>query len=64
MRPGGRVLFAEPKGHVRAPAFRESVSMAARCGLHQVNSPQIPWSHAALLEKRNQQPPPSGRSRA
>jgi SAM-dependent methyltransferase len=64
LRPGGRVLFAEPKGHVRQPAFRESLSMAERGGLHQISAPQIPWSHAALLEKREEQSQPSGCSLA
>jgi SAM-dependent methyltransferase len=64
MRPGGHVLFSEPKGHVRGPAFRESLSVAERCGLHQIRSLQTPWSHAALLEKGDQQALPSGRSPA
>jgi 2-polyprenyl-3-methyl-5-hydroxy-6-metoxy-1,4-benzoquinol methylase len=51
LTPGGRVLFAEPKGHVRGHAFDESLSMAERTGLRKIDSLRIPWSHAALLEK-------------
>jgi SAM-dependent methyltransferase len=60
LRQGGRVLFAEPKGHVREEAFCESLAMAERSGLYQVRSPPIPWSRVALLEKREQKPTPSG----
>lgn len=51
LRPGGRVVFTEPKGHVREHAFRDSLSVAEHSGLHKIDSLQIPWSHAALLEK-------------
>ncbi len=64
LRPGGRALFAEPRGHVPERAFREELSVAERSGLNQHSSLQIPWSHAALLEKRMPQPTPSRRSPA
>jgi ubiquinone/menaquinone biosynthesis C-methylase UbiE len=51
LTPGGRVLIAEPKGHVRGHAFRETLSITERSGLRKIDSLQIPWSHAALLEK-------------
>ncbi len=51
LRPQGRVLFAEPRRHVREDAFRESLSMAERSGLQQVSWLQIRWSRAALFEK-------------
>ena len=50
LRPGGRVVFAEPKGHIPRNAFDESVSVAERSGLRKIDGLQIPWSHAALLE--------------
>jgi SAM-dependent methyltransferase len=50
LRPSGRVLFAEPKGHIPRNAFDESVSVAERSGLRKIDGLRIPWSHAALLE--------------
>lgn len=51
LRPGGRILFAEPRGHVREHAFQDTVSLAERCGLRRKGSPRIRWSHGALLER-------------
>lgn len=50
LRPGGRVLFAEPRRHVRVPVFAESLATAERSGLRQMASLRIPWTHAAVLE--------------
>jgi SAM-dependent methyltransferase len=52
LRPGGRVLLAEPKGHVRGYAFNESLSTAVRSGFRKIDALRIPWSHGALLEKQ------------
>jgi len=52
LRPRARVLFSEPRSHVPAEGFGESVSAAEGCGFHQVRSLRIPWSRAVLLEKR------------
>jgi ubiquinone/menaquinone biosynthesis C-methylase UbiE len=52
LRPGGRLLFAEPKGHVNRNAFDASVAIALRCGFHVAGNPPAVWrSHAVLLEK-------------
>ncbi|MEW6379283.1 MAG: class I SAM-dependent methyltransferase [bacterium] len=51
LRPGGRVLFAEPKWHVRKEAFEKSVSIAEGSGLRPEESLHIPLSHALLLSK-------------
>lgn len=51
LRPGGRVLYVEPRGHVRGDVFHESLAIAARTGLRRIDSLRIPWSHGALLEK-------------
>ncbi|MCX5735096.1 MAG: methyltransferase domain-containing protein [candidate division NC10 bacterium] len=51
LTPRGRVLFAEPRGHVSAQAFQESLSVAKRNGLHQTESVKISRSHAAILER-------------
>jgi len=59
LRPQGRVLFAEPRRHVREDAFRESLSMAERNGLRQVRWLRIPWSRAMLFEKQERPRIPS-----
>lgn len=51
LRPQGRVLFAEPAGHVNDAAFQQEVSVAERCGLKKVVSRKIVRSHAVVLEK-------------
>lgn len=49
LKPRGRLLFAEPKGHVSEAAFRESLAAAERSGLHRVDSLKIARSRAAIL---------------
>jgi ubiquinone/menaquinone biosynthesis C-methylase UbiE len=51
LKPGGRVLFAEPSGHVSEPAFQESLSLAGRNGLRTIDSLKILHSRAAVLER-------------
>ena len=51
LKPAGRVLFAEPKGHVKEPAFLKSIATAEAEGLRPVGSPRISRSHAVLLER-------------
>ena len=51
LRAGGRLLIAEPKGHVSEAEFRKTVTIAENAGLRMVDSPRIPGSHAALMEK-------------
>jgi ubiquinone/menaquinone biosynthesis C-methylase UbiE len=50
LKPGGRLLLAEPAGHVTAAAFESELADAAKAGLHPVNRPAIRRSHAALLQ--------------
>ena len=52
VRPGGKVLVAEPKGHVGEAAFVASLELAARHGLAAVERPAIAASRAAILVKR------------
>jgi len=53
LRRGGRVLFAEPEGHVKRNDFDASVAMALRNGFTVAGHPQPIWrSHAILLEKK------------
>jgi ubiquinone/menaquinone biosynthesis C-methylase UbiE len=50
LKPGGRLLLAEPSGHVTAAAFESELAEAARAGLHPLDRPVIRRSYAALLQ--------------
>ncbi len=52
LKPGGRLLLAEPKGHVTVDDFAATLGTAASAGLAAVATPSIRGSRAALLEKR------------
>lgn len=49
--PGGRLLFAEPAGHVNVPRFEEEVRFAVNAGLHEIDRPEVPRSRAVLFAK-------------
>jgi ubiquinone/menaquinone biosynthesis C-methylase UbiE len=49
MKPGGKLLFAEPGGHVSKSAFEKSVSIAQNRGFEVVGDLKIRRSHAVLL---------------
>jgi len=49
LKPDGRLLLAEPAGHVIAAAFDSELAEAAKTGLHPVDRPAIRRSRAALL---------------
>jgi ubiquinone/menaquinone biosynthesis C-methylase UbiE len=49
LRPGGRLLVAEPRGHVREAEFRTTLERAATAGLRVVERPAIRRSETALL---------------
>ncbi|MDY6861555.1 MAG: methyltransferase domain-containing protein [Thermodesulfobacteriota bacterium] len=51
VKPGGRLLIIEPKGHVSKKDFKIIVSVVEKSGLKVIDSPRISYSHAALLEK-------------
>ena len=51
LRPGGRLLIAEPRGHVRRAAFETTLAAAAEAGLSLIERPEVKRSHAALLER-------------
>lgn len=51
LRHRGRVLFAEPRGHVSEREFQEALSVAEANGLRKVESLNIARSHAAILER-------------
>lgn len=51
LAPGGKVLFAEPKGHVGPAAFEVSLRAAERAGLRRAPGPRLWRSLTALLER-------------
>jgi len=50
LKPGGRMLLAEPAGHVTSAQFESELADAARANLHPVDRPVIRRSRAALLQ--------------
>ena len=53
LRPGGRLLIAEPAGHVSEKEFRQTTAIAIELGLDVVDSPRIHRSRSALLSKKS-----------
>jgi len=51
LKPGGRVLVAEPKGRVTERSFQESLATAGGNGFHSVAVPNISRSYAVVLER-------------
>lgn len=52
MKPGARLLLAEPTGHIDAAEFDEELRHAAAARLVEVGRPPVSRSHTALLEKQ------------
>jgi ubiquinone/menaquinone biosynthesis C-methylase UbiE len=52
LRPGGRLLLVEPKGHVGAAAWQRTIEAAGACGLEPDGAPRVAFSRAALLASR------------
>jgi 2-polyprenyl-3-methyl-5-hydroxy-6-metoxy-1,4-benzoquinol methylase len=51
LRPGGRLLIIEPKGHVSAEAFAGTVRSGLAAGLVERGRPLGPEARAVLLER-------------
>ena len=51
LKPGGRLLLAEPRGHVDAAHFAEELELARRAGLTLLERPEVRGSHTALFAK-------------
>ncbi|MBI4917269.1 MAG: methyltransferase domain-containing protein [Acidobacteria bacterium] len=51
LRPGGRLLIVEPKGHVSAAAFERTVQTASAAGFVERGRPLGDRGRAALLER-------------
>ena len=52
MKPTGRLLVAEPKGHVSEKDFETTVSVAKQNGFTVTDRPQIRRSRVVLLERK------------
>ncbi|MDP2842067.1 MAG: methyltransferase domain-containing protein [Acetobacterium sp.] len=52
LKKSGKLLLAEPKGHVTGAEFKKTVSIARKAGFKPIDSPMISLSHAALFEKQ------------
>ena len=51
LKPGGRLLLAEPPFHVPGKAFANEVAIAEAVGFRVAEEPQVRWSRAVVLEK-------------
>ena len=51
LRPGGRLLFAEPKWHVSGDAFARSLEAGERAGLTRQGDFVFPGTRAVLLAR-------------
>jgi ubiquinone/menaquinone biosynthesis C-methylase UbiE len=51
IKPTGRLLVAEPKGHVSKKDFEITISAAAQSGFKVIDRPKIAQSRVVLLEK-------------
>jgi ubiquinone/menaquinone biosynthesis C-methylase UbiE len=52
LKPTGKILVAEPKGHISQKDFEITVSVAEDIGFEAIERPQIRRSRAALLSKK------------
>jgi SAM-dependent methyltransferase len=51
LRPGGRLLLLEPRGHVSRGTLDSELALSKRAGFRLVEEPAHRRSHGALLEK-------------
>jgi ubiquinone/menaquinone biosynthesis C-methylase UbiE len=52
LKPAGRLLVLEPRGHVNAEAFQVTLARARQVGFTHLEAPRLRGEHTALLEKR------------
>lgn len=52
LKPQGRLLVAEPSGHVSGSEFDKTLSLAERNGFKILDRPEVKRSHAAVLKKK------------
>jgi len=60
LKPEGRLLFVEPRGHVSEDAFAVSLALAEKAGFRVVDRPSIRRDPAALLIKKEKATAPRG----
>lgn len=53
LKPGGKLLIAEPKGHVKERDFNASIGLAEKNGFIVLERPEISRSMAVVLEKND-----------
>ena len=51
MKPDGRFLMVEPKGHVSRAQFAETTEIARAAGLKPIDSPRIFWGYSTLFSR-------------
>jgi hypothetical protein len=51
LKPGGKLLVAEPKIHVPGKAFHETVATAEEVGFRVVEEPRVHGCRAVVLER-------------
>ena len=51
LKPGGKLLMAEPMVHVPSKTFAKEVATAEEVGLRPVETPWVRWCRAVVLEK-------------
>jgi len=51
LKPGGKLLIIEPKGHVTKKEFKTMILQCTSLGLHTVNCSKVFFSHTILLQK-------------
>ncbi len=51
LRKGGKLLLAEPKGHVKRIGFEGTIHAAEQAGFRPMDQPSIRWSRTAVLER-------------
>jgi ubiquinone/menaquinone biosynthesis C-methylase UbiE len=51
LRPGGRLLLIEPRGHVSEADFRRTLAVATEIGFRLHDGPRVHMSRSAILEK-------------
>lgn len=51
LKQDGKLLFAEPKGHVKDKEFKDELQAAQRAGLMVIDRPVVKTATAALLTK-------------
>lgn len=52
LKPGGKLLVAEPKIHVPGPAFKQTVATAEELGFRVAEEPPVRWCRAVVLQKQ------------